>query len=667
MTQGEEVFHRPFYVYDLPQDVLASLQCEEASLDIEQSEFQTQPTLGVPEHEDSRGDEPSPETKTSCSLCGLNFDNVQDQRSHARSDLHGYNLKQRIRGLKPVSESEFEKLIDGLEDSISGSDSSDSENDGDDSATTKSVTKGKDTTLTALLKKQATLSQHADDPDLLASKTPKRGSGRPPLVWFKSKAYPSNTSLGIYRALFTEDELRDEKSTVEAVRQKQLPPTAPLKASAHPDDATTSSPDSKNPHIFLCMIGGGHFAAMIVSLAPRAGKQALGIERRQASVLAHKTFHRYTTRRKQGGSQSANDAAKGAAHSAGSSLRRYNETALTEEVRRLLQDWKAMIDSSALLIIRATSNTNRRTLFGPYDGQVLRSNDPRIRSFPFSTRRATQAELMRAFIEVTRVKITQVDEAALAAAAASQAAREASKASAQRPAKATPPAPTRSKEEEAAHRHTSQLQTMIKRGKAPATVSYLSSNSLSPDFQFVPHDTHQNHHASTPLHLAASSNTAAVVLALLTKAKSDPTVLNGEGKAAFDIAGDRPTRDAFRIARHELGEDRWNWNASHIPAGLSKQEADKRQERDRKEAEKVESERRKVEMERLRKEEAERPPAPPQQIKGGGQRLGAAPLTGAEKREAAARGMTPEMRMKLERERRARAAEDRIRRMQGGQ
>src|SRR5208282_1532244 len=99
-------------------------------------------------------------------------------------------------------------------------------------------------------------------------------------------------------------------------------------------------------HVFLCMIGGGHFAAMVVSLAPKQMRSSsAGPLACEATVLAHKTFHRYTTRRKQGGAQSANDSAKGAAHSAGSSLRRYNEAALTDEVRLLLQDWKGMIDT----------------------------------------------------------------------------------------------------------------------------------------------------------------------------------------------------------------------------------------------------------------------------------------------------------------------------------
>jgi hypothetical protein len=66
------------------------------------------------------------------------------------------------------------------------------------------------------------------------------------------------------------------------------------------------------------MIGGGHFAAMIVALALEVRKGQGGVKERHAIVKAHKTFHRYTTRRKQGGSQSANDNAKGNAHSAGS-------------------------------------------------------------------------------------------------------------------------------------------------------------------------------------------------------------------------------------------------------------------------------------------------------------------------------------------------------------
>ena len=578
---------------------------------------------------------------------------MQEQRRHVKSDWHGYNLKQKLRGLTPVTENDFEKLVGELDESISGSES-ESESDKDNDT--------KESTLTALLKKQARVKDGDYDAEFTPKK-PKRGAGKPPLLWFHTPLLPSNTSLGIYRALFTDVEQEEEPCIVDALRGKQLPPTA-TKPSLDVAEGGVALPSSlPGPQSFLCMIGGGHFAAMIVSLAPKMGKKATGVDERQATVIAHKTFHRYTTRRKQGGSQSANDSANGAAHSAGSSLRRYNEVALEAEIRALLAEWKSMIDQSELIFVRATGSTNRRTLFGPYDNQVLRHNDFRNRSFPFSTRRATQAELMRAFVELTRVKVSQVDEAALAAAAAAEAARDAASKTFSTPAK--PSAPKPSKEEESALLHTSQLQALIRRSKAPAVLSYISSNALSPNFVFHPASTQANHHAPTPLHLAASVNSPAIILALLTKAGANPSNSNGESKPPFDLAGDRGSRDAFRVARSELGEDRWDWNAAHVPPALSKSEADKREERERSEAEKAEKERRKVETERLQRE-AEKAAVAQQGRKPSGRALGAMEKTGAERREEEARGMTPEMRARLERERRARAAEERIRRMAGG-
>jgi hypothetical protein len=450
-------------------------------------------------------------------------------------------------------------------------------------------------------------------------------------------------------------------------------------------------PASDGPHYFLCMIGGGHFAAMVVALAPKVVSKKAGggggsgsgggvVEERQAIVLAHKTFHRYTTRRKQGGAQSANDASKGPAHSAGSSLRRHNEAALTNEVRQLLDAWRPMIDAAQMLFVRASGNTNRRTLFGPYDGQVLRTTDARLRSFPFNTRRATQGELMRAFVELTRVKVSEVDEAALAAAAAAEAENSAAASSSssprpggKAPAAPPPPATKPSKEEAAVLLHTSQLQSLIRRSKAPAVLAYLASNALTPDFRFHPPHAPPHRHAPTPLHLAASSGAPSVVLALLTKARADPTAANADGRTPFELAADRATRNAFRVARHELGERAWAaWAAAaRVPAPLSRAEAEQREERERAERDRKEEERRRAELQRLK--DAEPTPQDESRKSGGGggggagglgRALGAgAELTPQEKREQEMRGMTPEMRLRLERERRARAAEERIRRM----
>ena len=538
---------------------------------------------------------------------------MAEQRSHVRSDLHGYNLKQKIKGAKPVGEADFEKLIGDLDESISGSESSESEDEDDEG----DGNKPKESTLSALLKKQAKISN--PEFDEFASRKNQQGPGKPPLLWFTSPTLPDNMSLGVYRAIFSNAEQEEESHIMDTLRKKQLSPKQPPKVKANEGGVPLPGTDI-GPHYFLCMIGGGHFAAMVVALAPKTGKKHTGVDERSATVIAHKTFHRYTTRRKQGGSQSANDNAKGNAHSAGSSIRRYNEAALTNEVRELLLSWKSMIDTAELIFVRATGSTNRRTLFGPYEGQVLRNNDPRNRGFPFSTRRATQKELMRAFVELTRVKQSTIDEAALAALNAPQ-----TESTTPTPAPAKPKPPKPSKEEETATLHTSQIIPLIKRSKVPALLNYLKTNNIPPTFTFFP----ENHHTPTPLHLAASLNSAPIVLALLTKAGTDPTIMNDDARTPFTLAGDRATRDAFRVARSELGETAWDWEKAGVPTALSKAEADKRDAQDKSEKaaeSKAESERRKAEAERLRKEsEAEEVKRREQRL-GKGKALGALPV-----------------------------------------
>ncbi|KAK4660262.1 hypothetical protein QC762_117470 [Podospora pseudocomata] len=634
----DELLRRPLYLYDLPPDVITTLSLKtdadaSSGLAVQDDNTTATQTLSPATADNVIGSQ-------ACSLCSLSFVTVQEQREHLKTDLHHYNLKQKLHGLSPVSEAEFEKLVDELDESISGSESEDSEDEEED-------TGRKETTLTALLKKQANLADKRkpnDEGDEVDTKQ-KKGTGKAPLLWFESPKLPEKTYYGIYRALFTAEELENEDVIVEAIKKRQL---APISMPKPPKDAQSVPASYNGQHIFMCMIGGGHFAAMVVSLAPKKSKHGTtGPLNREAVVLAHKTFHRYTTRRKQGGSQSANDNAKGTAHSAGSSLRRYNEQALVEDVRNLLKDWKNLIDTSDLLFIRATGMTNRRTLFGPYEGQVLRANDPRIRGFPFNTRRATQNELMRSFIELTRLKVKEIQPEPEAPTA------EPSKIT--KPKESKPAAPKLSEEEEAAIFHTTQLQSIIRRSKLPALLSYLTNNKIDANFVFQPKDTQQNHHTPTPLHFAASQNSAAVIVGLITRAGADPTILNSEGKTPFDLAGDRATRDAFRVARSEAGEKKWDWEAAHVPAALKREDADKRAEREKKE----EEQRRKAEEERLKKEGPVVKEGKPR--KGGV--LGGAPLN---QREEETRGLTAEQRMKLDRERRARAAEERIRRLQGG-
>ncbi|EHY57037.1 hypothetical protein HRR83_002535 [Exophiala dermatitidis] len=654
------LLRRPLYVYDLPPELLHSLTPVGGD----------QPKAADPIDTTTAPRQPAPNedgitssTSTSCALCRVSFDNVQDQRQHVKSDFHRYNLKLSIKGMPPVDESTFVRLIGDLDESLSGSESSEeSEDDNDGEADSKLG----DTTLTALLRRQAKISDTTtkDDEDVTPL-SKKIGLGNAPLLWLTSPKTGSDVGLGVYKAILTTQDQEKlagtSTSLVDIINGKQVKPTFAKASGGNPGPAANGhgpqSSSQDDSHWFLCMIGGGHFAAMIVSLVPELRKGPGGVEERHAVVRAHKTFHRYTTRRKQGGAQSANDNAKGNAHSAGSSIRRYNEMALEADVRHVLAEWKDMIDSAELLFIRATGSANRRTLFGPYDGQVLRSNDKRIRGFPFSTRRATQAELLRSFHELTRLKVGKLVEPPAEKQPVEKAPPKETKTKASS-------APKLSKEDETAQFHTSQLQALIRRSKAPGVLLYLTKNQLSPNFAFFPPGEH--HHAPTLLHLSAATNSPALVLALLTKAKADPTIKNGDGKTPYEIAGDTKTRDAFRIARHQLGESAWDWTQARVPAPLSQEEADAKAQQEKAASEAAEARRRKAELEQIRQEEERRNVNRIEKKAGAGKTLAAAiEKTGAEKREEETRGLTPEMKMRLERERRARAAEERIKRMQG--
>ncbi|KAK5219594.1 hypothetical protein LTR47_007128 [Exophiala xenobiotica] len=644
-SETNPLLRRPLYLYDLPPELLSTLTFAGG----EQPKTEDAPA-SVPAHLDRQNavDKDGVASSISCALCRVSFSNVQDQRQHVKSDFHRYNLKLSLKQMPPIDEPTFIRMIGDLDESLSGSESEDSEDEVDESS------RPGDTTLSALLKRQAKISSQEQDNDTSTSK--QKGFGNAPLLWMTSPKVGDDVGFGVYRAVLSKEEQESAPtSLIDVIKRKQLKPTMAKQSGKVQENGLQNE-----PHFFLCMIGGGHFAAMIVSLVPEVRKGPGGIEERHAVVRAHKTFHRYTTRRKQGGSQSANDNAKGNAHSAGSSIRRYNEMALEADVRNVLSEWKGMIDTAELLFIRATGPTNRRTLFGPYDGQVLRSNDPRVRGFPFSTRRATQSELLRSFQELTRLKVGKLMKPEDDKAPAEKAAPK--------EPKAKPPTPKLSKEDEAAQLYTSQLQALIRRSKAPGVLLYLSKNDLSPDFTFFPSSEH--HHAPTPLHLSASTNSPALVLALLTKAKADPTTTNADGKTAYEIAGEPKTRDAFRIARHQIGEDAFDWAKTHVPSALSQEEVDARTKQEKETNEAAESQRRQAELERIRLDEEKRKVGNMERKAGGGKTLAVSAAllekTANEKREEEMRGLTPEMRMKIERERRARAAEERMRRLQGG-
>lgn len=183
---------------------------------------------------------------------------------------------------------------------------------------------------------------------------------------------------------------------------------------------------------------------------------------------------------------------------------------------------------------------------------------------------------------------------------------------------------------------------------------------------------------ATVLGTAASAGQEEVIRYFLEEVRLNPTIPLEGGKKAYDLASTKGARNVFRRIRHEHGE--WyDWAAAHVPVGLS-EEAEAKQ--DEKKAERRKGLREKMkEREKARAEaEAEADAAAEEdearqrtadeearkkQGAGGFGQLGLPQSSGPQKlggrgAEGLA-GLSAEMRMQIERERRARAAEARFR------
>ncbi|KAF9911429.1 hypothetical protein EC991_003685 [Linnemannia zychae] len=432
----------------------------------------------------------------------------------------------------------------------------------------------------------------------------------------------------------------------------------------------------------LIMIGGGHFAGIVMDLAGQVSTHG-----RDMKVVAHKTFHRYTVRRKQGGSQ----AAHGIANSAGARIRMYNEEALKLEVRELLEGWSHWIKQSECVFVHSPGN-NRKVLY--YENSVLSAAEKqgRLRSIPFLTRRPTLTELKRAYQELTTVKVSVLTKEALERQAqaeqdALEKAQEAAKSTFAKDGSGAKAAAVVVAPEAPAE--LLKLIELVKKGRAEAMSTHLLKHGIDPS-QLLPPSTSTEYdirRTPTILHLAAHHGQAQVVKLLLEKHHADPTTTtlsaktaataqnegqdgdddntaaaaaaSGSSFTAYDIAKDKETRNAFRRAMALL-PDSWDWiGLAHVPSALT---AEMEAEQERKAKEKT---RKLLDAERERKKtrETSRPSTPPT-------RSGATTPTSTTTSSllgknlatatAANSQLSPEMRMRLERERRANAAEARM-------
>ncbi|KAG5419419.1 hypothetical protein I9W82_003186 [Candida metapsilosis] len=566
MTQES---NRETYVYDLSDEFVNSLKLLSFNLDTFETVDQV---TGVPVFQHPK--------------------KIPRDVDYYKSDLHRYNLKRLQNGLSPVGEDEFEKLIETQSiESISGSESEsefDSEDDDDQDHKVK------------MLIKQLDSANVTDEPSSASHLNTKS-----PFILFGSGSVPSDKAVGIYKALFPEHALDD--------------PLGFLKAEKEQEDSMSA----------IFMIGGGHFAGAIIShkrndLKSANNKDSLKMQ--MVNVIASKTFHRYTTRRKQGGSQGASDNSRGKAISAGSSIRRYNEKALASEVRDLLGQWSDYLRQCSAIYIRANGPTNKKVMMG-YEGSPIDPNDQRVKKLPFSTQRASLSEVKRSWVELTHFKIVDLPKI--------ETVNEKSATESKQVTSTNAVTKKRENDEEKQYNKGSEeILGILRKQKAPRLLKWVKDNQIDVDTYQIETSTYAQ--SPTLLHYASSNGLTHMIQILMINLKASPLVQNKNGRYPAELAN-QTTKRAFQIARYKLGESYCDWERAKVLPPKSKEEFDK-------------EDRIKEENERLAKQKLLAVEATKERA--------SSPSTKSLKNDLT--GLSEEQRLKFMREQRARAAEARL-------
>ncbi|KAL7689527.1 putative ankyrin repeat-containing domain, vms1-associating treble clef domain-containing protein [Plasmopara halstedii] len=340
-----------------------------------------------------------------------------------------------------------------------------------------------------------------------------------------------------------------------------------------------------NPHTSLNRVCASKFRWAVFLL--RSGRFA-GAVFDKDKALCHKTFQRYTTRRKQGGAQSASDANK-KAKSAGATLRRYNEVALKQDVATLLMEWKDLLTNVELIFI-SCGKAERATFF-PAKNPVLQLGDKRLKRIPFATFRPTFEEVCRVRSDLSSVRIV--------------------------PLPIEPILPTTKK--------VSKKKKLKQISESLSTLDVKTNVDVVKDEKEVPQiiqlvndgdflgfkelisrmeekDIEINSvdaKSMTALHHAAAKGTVSMVEYLLNQG-ANPALLDLHGRPPYFLCNSKDTRNAFR---RYMGEhpNAWDYVMARIPEVLT---SDMEQRKKEKEAEK--RKRAKERKKQQKKEAAER-------------------------------------------------------------
>ncbi|KAK6119406.1 hypothetical protein DH2020_046850 [Rehmannia glutinosa] len=383
----------------------------------------------------------------SCNTCKAEFESLQDQRFHFKSDLHRFNIKLSVAGKTIIKEEDFDGATDSLckdydVSSISGSEDEDE----------------RETSL--LAERQREFGGISKSKIFIELQNGERVS-----IW---RNLLLNESENI--SFETDKSLVMDGAGVLYLTQREV--IEKLKYILHePRDNTRLR--------IVLLAKGGHFAG-------------------------------YVVRAKAGKKQSSKDAGGRTIHSAGASLRRYNELALKKDIQELLTLWKPHFAVASCIFIYAPSNN--RQLFFDGEKPYFICQHRAIKSIPLTVRRPTLKEARRVYSLLVQISSEIRGEIALNA-----------------------------KEEP------------------------LSGAIITIDTK----EENDTVGTSTPLHEAAMSGNAQQVLELLEQGL-DPCIKDERGQTPYMLASEKEVRNTFRRFMASNLE-RWDWHAAKVPSALTKE------------------------------------------------------------------------------------------------
>lgn len=309
-------------------------------------------------------------------------------------------------------------------------------------------------------------------------------------------------------------------------------------------------------------------------LALRSGNFAGAVFRGQEQVV-HKTFHRYTTRAKQGGAQSSMDQSGKAPKSAGASLRRYGEQRLAEEIKDLVTNkWTAELAACDIIFV-SVSKRMKAILVGNARKPYVKL--AKVRRLPFVVGKITLEAIKEAYLRIASIVIA---------------------------------------DDQTTERLTVKVKPLasVEKDEPKAPVPVKEQPAAEEVFAPVPRPQYREDKDElyTALHAAAAAADEARIAELLDEG-ADPTERDGKGRVPFYLCDTQGAREAFRRWRG-LHEEDWDWQAAQVPEGLTDEMEQRRKEKE-KEKKKKQKEKAKAnkaqakgqeEEERLKKEEEER-------------------------------------------------------------